>query len=194
MEQNTKLQKAALVVAKCLEIAHWIGVIVMAALFVCSLIAKDQFYRLIDQGSLLYAPTLTTYGFDIQIVDAAGNISFAALTLFFIETAIVLSLMAMVFRNIRLTIKTLCGTNPHTRRTTPFQPDVVRMLREIGIFFLSVSGIALIFSTAAMLILGPEAAEISINLDSLIMGLFVLCLTQVFSYGMGLEADVDGLV
>ena len=53
---------------------------------------------------------------------------------------------------------------------------------------------ALVFSTAARLILGPEMAELSMDLDSLIMGLFVLCLTGVFSYGMELQRDVDGLV
>lgn len=194
MKQHSGLQKIALVVARCLEILHWIGFIVMAVLFVCSLVAKNQLYRLIDASSLLSDPSLATYGFDIQIADAAGNVSFAALSLFFIEAAIVLSLMAMIFRNIHLTLKTVSGTNPHTRRTTPFQHDVVRMLREIGIFFLSVSVVGFVFSTAARLILGPEMAEVSINLDSLIMGLFVLCLTQVFSYGMELETDVDGLV
>lgn len=194
MKQQNGLQKIALVVAKCLELLHWIGTGVMAVLFVCSLVAKNQIYRLIDATSLLSDPSLATYGFDIRIVDAAGNVSFAALALFFIESAIVLSLMAMVFRNIHLTLKTVSGTNPHTRRTTPFQYDVVRMMQEIGIFFLSVSVVGLVFSTAARLILGPEMAEISINLNSLIMGLFVLCLTQVFSYGMKLETDVDGLV
>lgn len=194
MKQQNGLQTFALVVAKCLEILHWIGTGVMAVLFVCSLAAKNQLYRLIDATSLLSDPNLATYGFDIRIADAAGNVSFAALALFFVEAAIVLSLMAMVFRNIYLTLKTVSGTNPHTRRTTPFQYDVIRMLREIGIFFLSVSAVGLVFSTAARLILGPEIAEISIHLDSLIMGLFVLCLTQAFSYGMKLESDVDGLV
>lgn len=194
MKQHSGLQKVALVVARCLEILHWIGSVTMAVLFVCSLVAKNQLYRLIDASSLLSDPSLVTYGFDIRIVDAAGNVSFAALALFFVEATIVLSLMAMVFRNIHLTLKTVSGTNPHTRRTTPFQYDVIRMLREIGIFFLSVSVVGFVFSTAAMLILGPEMAEISINLDSLIMGLFVLCLTQVFFYGMKLETDIDGLV
>ncbi len=194
MKQNTTLQKFALVVARVLEIAHRIGAVVMAVLFLCTLFVKDRLYLLLDQSGILADPTLATYGFDIRIADAAGNISYPALLIFFIEAAIVLGLMAMVFRNIYLTIKTLCGTNPHTRRTTPFQYDVVRMLREIGIFFLSVSGVGLVFSIAVRLLLSPDMAEISIHLDSLIMGLFVLCLTQVFSYGMELESDVDGLV
>lgn len=194
MNENGTLQKLAFAVAKCLELLHWIGAAVMAALFVCGLAARETLVRLVVGAGVPLDPVVATYGFGIRVTDAAGNLSVPALLLFFAASVVMLSLMAMVFRNIGLTLKTLSGTNPHTRRTTPFQPDVVRMLREIGIFFLSVSAAALVFSTAARLMLGPEMAELSVDLDSLIMGLFVLCLTGVFSYGMELQSDVDGLV
>ena len=44
------------------------------------------------------------------------------------------ALMAMVFRNVYLIFKTAEGKTWFSKGATPFQPDIVRMVREIGIF------------------------------------------------------------
>ena len=68
------------------------------------------------------------------------------------------------------------------------------MLREIGIFSISIPVVGLIMSIIIRLIVGVEAAETSVNLSGFIMGIIVLCLTQYFTHGADIEKDVDGLV
>ena len=172
------LQKFALVLAKFMEVLHWIGAASMAAILLSGLFAQDWLLKtvaslVVIDGSFAPDPRAV-------LLVAAGGIA-------------VMSLTAMIFRNVYLMLKTVSGTNPHTRRATPFQHDMIRMIREIGIFFLSIPAVSLVLSIIARLTLG-DGIELSIQLDSLMMGIFVLCLTQAFRYGMELEHDVDGLV
>ena len=116
-----------------------------------------------------------------------GSVDMKALFLFGIGAVIILSLMAMVFRNLNLIIKKSEGS-------TPFQADNIRMLKEIGIFSFSIPLVGLIMSIICRLILGVDAVETSINFYGFFMGIVVLCLTQFFIHGAELEKDVDGLL
>lgn len=127
------------------------------------------------------------YGFEMYMFTPDGELNLKAFIIFAVCGVILFSLMAMIFRNLHLIIK-------KSENTTPFQPDNVRMLREIGIFSISIPLVALTFSIIAKIILGVDAVEISVNTDGFIMGIIVLCLTQFFAHGVELENDVDGLV
>ena len=107
--------------------------------------------------------------------------------LFGIGAVIILILMAMVFRNVHLIFK-------KSENGTPFQKDNIRMLKEIGIFSITVPVIGLVMSVIIRLVIGVDAVEININQSGLFMGIIVLCLTQYFIYGAELEKDVDGLL
>ena len=107
--------------------------------------------------------------------------------LFGIGATVILGLMAMVFRNLSLIFK-------RSENNTPFQKDNVRMMKEIGIFSIAVPVVGFVMSVIARIVIGAEAAEISINQSGIFMGIIVLCLTQFFAYGTELEKDVDGLL
>ena len=77
---------------------------------------------------------------------------------------------------------------------TPFQPDNVRMFREIGIFSIAVPVVGLIMSIIARIVIGVEVAEISNSFEGFVIGIVVLCITQFFAHGIELEKDVDGLL
>lgn len=185
------LQKFALVLAKIMEVLHWLGTIWMAIACIMSLASKEYLWTYL---SPILEGEFSTYGIYMEIMDQSMDTSMLALTLFSLGGIAVMSLMAMIFRNVYLMLKTVNGTNRHNRRTTPFQHDMVRMLREIGIFFISLPVVALILCGITSIVMGPELARVGIKLESVITGIFVLCLTQVFSYGMKLETDIDGLV
>ena len=78
--------------------------------------------------------------------------------------------------------------------TTPFQPAIIRMVREIGIFCIAIPIVELIMSIIGTAIIGSEVAEISVTFGSIFVGLVVLCLSQFFAYGAQLQRDTDGLV
>ena len=98
-----------------------------------------------------------------------------------------MGLMAMVFRNVYLILR-------NSENATPFQPDNVRMVREIGIFLIAVPVVGLLVSMAARLVLGVDAVEGSVNLGSVMVGLVVLCLSRFFARGMELENETEGLL
>lgn len=185
-----KLNTYALVVSKILEVLHWLGVASMVLLLVCSVSIRDKVASLLARGVASQGTSLTTYGFELEVAGTNGTIHMSGLILFTIAAIVILSLMAMVFRNVYLILKTY----KKSHWQSPFQPNIIRMLREIGIFSISVPVVGFLFGTVARLIIGPDATEIYLNVDGLVMGLLVLCLTQVFTYGAELQKDVDGLV
>ena len=181
---NDKLNKAAKVLAKLAEIAHWIGAVGMLVGVVLVLV--------MGRGAVIGDPQESgttqgeVYGFELSVVDEAGEPDLVALEVFMVAGALLMIPMAMTFRNVYLILK-------NSENTTPFQPDNVRMVREIGWFLMAVPVVGLIMSVVARLAVGVEA-EASVSMGSFIVGLVVLCLSQVFARGLALESDVDGLL
>ena len=130
---------------------------------------------------------MVVYGFEVNASYVDGSIDMTTFLLFEIGAVIILILMAMVFRNVHLIFK-------KSENGTPFQKDNIRMLKEIGIFSITVPVIGLVMSVIIRLVIGVDAVEININQSGLFMGIIVLCLTQYFIYGAELEKDVDGLL
>ena len=184
----------SLILSKFAEVLHWIGVVSMSVLLICSLTAKNWLWSILENSIEEIGSTVSTYGFEISVVNAQGNVTMAAITLFCISSIIIFSLYAMVFRNAYLIIKTSKGKTWFSKGDTPFQSDIVRMLREIGIFLISSSAVSYIMGVIGRIIIGADIAEIGIRFESIVIGLLVLCLSQFFAYGTELQKDVDGLL
>lgn len=185
MKNITRITK---IVARIIEVFHWVGAALLAAATVCSVTAR-QFIRYlvdIDTAGRDWVE-LNIYGFEITAACPNGTVDTKAFILFGIGGVLLLGLMAMVFRNLFLILK-------GSENATPFSKDNVRMIREIGIFFISMPVLSLIMSLIARIVLGPEAVELSVNMAGFFVGFAMLSLTQVFSRGLALEQDVDGLV
>lgn len=183
--------KATMIIAKIAEVCHWVGAGVLSVLLVCCLFFKEQAPRMIA-GDPRGEDAI--YGFHFTLTAADGSLSLPALTVFAIAGILLFALMAMVFRNIYLIIKTSRGETSFSQGATPFQPDNVRMLKEIGIFAIAVPIVGLIMSVVGRLAVGPEFAETSVDLSWILVGLVILWLTQVFAYGAELQGDADGLI
>ena len=181
-----KLNTVTKIVAKILEVVHWLAAAFMAVAAICSAAGAGWLENLANANGM-QAENASVYGFDVNLLDASGKVNKTSLLLFALAAVLIFLLMAMVFRNIYLIIKNSVGT-------TPFQKDNVRMVREIGIFSIAIPVIGLIMSVIIRLAVGAETAEISVNLDGFVMGIVLLCLSQVFAYGVGIEEDVDGLL
>ena len=184
------LNKFALVISKGLELLHWLGVALISFLLVTSIVAKDQLLGFLSKGAVEFGPTLTTYGFEVTAASTSGEINMTILTLFCVAALIIFVLMAMVFRNVYLILKKI-------ENDSPFQKDIIRMLKEIGIFSIAVPVVGIIMTFIIGIATGAGVGffvEATVNLDSVAMGVLVLCLTQIFTYGASLEKDVDGLL
>ena len=176
------------VLAKILEVFHWVGVALMIAATICSIAAPDlvKYFVGFDAKECCGA-NLTVYGFENNAPVVNGVVDLSSFITFGIGAVIILAVMAMIFRNLNLIFK-------KSENETPFHKDNVRLVREIGIFTIAIPIIGFIVSIIARLVTGSEAAEISIDMSGILMGSIVLCLTQFFAHGVELENDVDGLL
>lgn len=178
-----KINKLVLVLSKVIEVLHWFAVAAMGLLLGGALFRPELAEELWKEGRIADAEV---YGFSMAGA-GKGYPGLWPVVLGIAAGVVILSLMAMVFRNAHLILK-------KSGQSTPFQPDIIRMLREIGIFYLSIPLIGLAISTLVRLLAGVDGVELSVDLGSAMTGLLVLCLTQFFAHGMELERDLDGLM
>lgn len=180
--------KFATILSRILEIAYFAAMICVAVMLVLVLVNPAL------PGRLGPLEELASRGFTLVISDAQGNLLPGALPVFLTDCALSLGLMAMVFRNVNLILRTSQGQTKFSQGKTPFQKDNVRMLREIGFFFGGIVVVQWIFCGIAMLVLGPENAEVSAGMGDLVTCILMLCLSQCFALGARMQQDVDGLV
>ena len=185
------LTKVATVFTKLFEIAYSIGAVGMTVAFVLTLL--DPVLNAVVWGSVPMEE-LRVQGFSMRISGPDGVADPKALAIFLIGGALILELMAWVFRNVNLILRTTQGITKFSKGKTPFQKDNVHMMREIGLLSISIAVVELIMSSVAVLILGPEMAEVSADMGGFIVGVLMLCLSQVFALGQKMQEDVDGLV
>ena len=93
---------------------------------------------------------------------------------------------AMIFRNIYLILKTAKGKTWFSQGETPFQKDITRMIRELGIFLIGLAVIGFIMSLFV--------STVSFELLYVVIGILMLCLSSFFAYGEGLQKENDGLI
>lgn len=189
-----KLNKIIEVVSKICEVASWI--VVVAAIIICFLIGfrntgiSELFVENIDVISEMSSGGFTIYPMDNTNID----VCYGSIMTFFISIVFTSVFMAMIFRNIFLIFRTAEGKTKFAEGVTPFQKPVIRMVREIGIFCISIPVVNLIISVIAKVAMGADAVETSVEMMVLIFGLVIIALSQFFAYGMELESDVEGLV
>lgn len=182
------INKIAKIIAKILEVFHWVGAMLMLAATICSATAPNwvKYFVGLDAKECCGA-NLEVYGFEVNAPVANGSVDMTSFLIFGIGAVIILVVMAMVFRNLHLIFK-------NTENATPFQKDNIRMISEIGYFSIAVPIMGFIMSIFVRLVTGVETAEVSIDTTGIFMGIVVLGLTQFFAHGAELEKDVDGLV
>lgn len=192
------INKFAAVLSKIMEVGHWVAAALMALTFVIAAFMPNQLNKIVDMEGLsadaVMQSDFSSYGYSVECFNANGSFNTKAFALFAIGSAIIMTLMAMIFRNVNLSLKTAAGKTKFSKGETPFQKDVVRMVREIGIFFISIPVIGIIVSTIGTLIIGVDVLEASMDFDGIVIGIIILCLSQIFTYGEKLQSDVDGLL
>lgn len=182
----------AKVVSKFFEIVFFVCSILMVVAAILSF-ARPQML-----GAFLLANidngTIATNGFQIMIVAPNGEPIVGAVRIFTFVGIFTMLCMTMIFRNIYLIIKTCEGRTWFSKGKTPFQKDVVRMVREIGIFSIMIPMTGLVLSLVARLTIGADFCETSVQIVGIAMGIAMICFSRIFAYGIKLEEEVEGLI
>lgn len=187
IRQTKVILEATSVLTKILELLHWIGAASMLVFGVFAIVTRQEEHDALEKLISECGKELSCYGFEMSVADSSGAVNMSAILLFAVAAIMIFSLVAMIFRNIYLIAK-------KSKNSTPFQADNIRMLKEIGIFSISVPIGGLMMSIIARIVLGVDDVETSVNMYGFTMGVIVLCLTQFFVRGAELEKDVEGLL
>ena len=188
-----KLNSVVIVLAKIAEVIHWIGAVVMAILTVMFAVGKgDVITRLSSIEGVTVTSDISMYGLNIDEA-SGGQLTNGVMIAVFITGIITCILMAMVFRNVYLIFRTAEGKTWFSKGATPFQPDIVRMVREIGIFCIAIPVVSFIMSIVVGIVSG-NGVHASVELSSVFYGLIVLSLSRFFAYGQELQEETEGLV
>lgn len=191
MYEMKRLNTIVIIGSKILEMLYWLMEILMILLLIVSVAMPN---RLVEWISAWNAQELNVQGMAIRMVNETGELIPPTVTIIAVTGVLTCALMAMVFRNIYLIFRTARGTTWFSKGETPFQPDTVRMVREIGILCIAIPVIELVMSVIGTLVIGTLHAEISVSMNGVVMGIIILCLSQFFAYGAQLQEDVDGLI
>lgn len=177
----------AKIAVKILEVGHWVVTALMSIAAVLSLAAPEYLKYVMDVDSLLAGEEVSSYGFAYQAVAGSADRGYLALFLFCLGSVAIFTLMALVFRKLYQIIK-------RSEKQSPFHRDNIRQLKWIGRLCIFVPLVGFVMSVLVRLVVGADAAEISMDQSLLIMGIIVFCLTEYFTYGAKLEEDMEGLV
>ena len=94
----------------------------------------------------------------------------------------------MAFGNVRQVID--CS-----RTQSPFLWQNVQKLRQAGGLFLGTVGLQLAYAFITMILaFGSMSFSANIRVDTVILGVTVLCVSEIFAQGARLQDDQDGLV
>lgn len=177
------LTKFTLCLSKIMECLCWLAGGLAGLAAVLFVVARDWL-----EDTLLFSMSLpegAAGGLALVLTDGYPNVT--SLVFSALAGVALAALSAMIFHNIYRILKTAEGK-------TPFQKEVPHLMKQIGIFLISTSGVNLVWSVIMKFALGVAATELSIELDSILMGMMVLCLSHFFDYGVSLQQDVDGLL
>ena len=176
-----KMLKTGKVLTKSIEIMCYAGVTLCAVLAIWALVSPATLVPMYQEGNV------TIYGseFDMTAPEMKNP---QALMIVMLLTGVVSSvLMALTFRRANgIIVKAIEGA--------PFQPCTVKWMKEIGYLSIALPVLGFVGSLIAFLVGGMPTSEVMLNLDGFVMGILVLCLTQVFAHGAQLQQDVDGLL
>ena len=112
MKQISKITK---VVAKISEVFHWVGTILLLCATVCSLAATQWVNKFVGfDAKECCGANLNVYGFEVNAPYKNGSVDMKVFFVFGIGAVIIMTLMAMIFRNIYLIVK-------KSENSTPFQ-------------------------------------------------------------------------
>lgn len=190
---NSKSSKAVCVISKILEISCLAVALLYAVFFVLNFALPSFTDKIVTFFASETGGELNVNGFDILALKD-GIITKSAVLAFALAGVFSMLCKTMIFRNLYLIIKTASGKTWFSKGETPFQKDISRMVKEIGIFYMMIPVLETIISAIFRPIIGMETAEISVRMEGILTGLIIIVLSQIFVYGEKLENDVEGLV
>lgn len=184
-----KLNKVIIIGSKIIEVLYWI-VDVLAVAGLAALVLLGGFVRdfLVESYK---AGTITVNA--AEGVDKVEMLLGPAIYVVVIGAIIGCTILALIFRRVNRVFKIAEGETEDSVGKTPFQPAVVKMIKEIGWLSISLPVIDVVVEFIEGVIL-KSGVHATVEVTALMFGIVILSLAQFFEYGVKLEDEVDGLL
>lgn len=181
-----KLEKFVVGAVKLVEVIEWVCAICAVVLLVLSLFINQAMIESIFTAESSHALDL---GFFKVAFDNAEVHAWGISRLHFIIVGISAALYALIFRSIHKMFRSVFKDG-----NTPFSDENVKHIKNIGMYIICMPIIGLVLSIIGQIIFRDINSSITIEAGSILMGLIIICLSRVFSYGVSLQKDSDGLI
>jgi len=189
---NKPFDRAVAVFSRIFEIGLFVLAAILALLAVLSLVMSERLIELVQSQPVSYSTYLP--GLNVTISGENAALIPKALFIMLLAMAVAGILSALIFRNVNLILRTSMGKTKFSTGATPFQPVIVRLIKEIGIFSIIISVVYFVSYGLVKALCGNIMSGMAIPFSPAAFGVIILCLSRVFAYGVELEQDVDGLV
>lgn len=186
--QERKLKKFA-VYSKIANVL-FVLVVVFGSIFIAAAIGASIYLKasgtdLADVVNLISRNALPTANL---ILPEGITISLSIIAAMIIHLASGIALTAYIIKSVSLIFQNT------TKDQTPFTLKTVRYVKSIGIAFLIYAGIVFIMSIITGYIAPNPSFNMTINGRSILIGLLVFLIGEIFEFGMGLQQDSESIV
>lgn len=187
-----RINKAIIVMSKIVEVFMWVGAALSAAVAVVLCMGKWEWMKYFT--SVSPADTDLRLGSVSVHVQYFGQPNQSAFIFYFVVYSLTVVLAALIFRKLYLVFKTAEGETAMAKGNTPFQPENVRMIRQIGLLTIGIPVFHALVAVFSMIFFHGISVSYSVDFTYFFMGFIALSLSQYFAYGVELQNEVDGLV
>ena len=119
------------------------------------------------------------------------TLAFSTLLIIIIHLALGIAIAAYITKSVSNIFRNT------VKDQTPFTEKTVRCLKSIGVAFLVYAGILFVLSMLVGVVtphLEPSTFNVSIDGQTILLGLLILSLGEIFEFGMNLQQDTESIV
>ena len=189
---NKPFDRAVAALSRIFEIGLFAVSAIITILAILTLVMSERLIEFLQSQPVTYSTYLP--GLNVTISGENAVLIPKALFIMLLAAAATWFLSALIFRNVNLILRTSMGKTDFSIGPTPFQPVIVRMIKEIGILSIIITVVYFIAYCLEKAFYGNVVSGMSIPFSAAAFGVIIICLSRVFAYGMELQQYVNGLV
>lgn len=180
--------KAAVIICAALQIAYALSMVLLIVSAVHVIINPDAVSSS-DGGPLavnLFGLNVSLNNMSIYAADSLNSVPGVVVYLLFGCAQAAMCFLA--FGKVRSVIE--CAQSQ-----PPFRWENVKRLRLAGLLFLGTVALQLAFALVSMIFsFGAVRFSVNLKFDKIIIGVIILCVSELFAQSVRMQEDIDGLV
>lgn len=187
-DRSSSWTKAAVFICAALQIVNALSV---------ALLIVSAVHVIIDPGAINTSAggplTVNFYGIDVSLNNMSvyadrGVESVPGVVIYLLFGCAQSAMCFLAFGKVRNVIE-------YAQSQPPFRWENVEKLRQAGLLFLGTVGLELAFALVSMVLsFGAVSFYVNPSFDKLIVGVIILCVSEIFAQSVRMQDDVDGLV